>query len=445
VSDSRRTPDAATPRAPARHASPSYDPLESLGRRVSLPTVTDASAPQMLRAASIPLVAAALVATANTSAVAAPIVGLPTHQQDEQATYTVKEGDTVAEIAALTKIGVQDILRANKLPPSGLIHPGQRLILPGRTSGAPAKPVKPATQNKPAVRAKPAQPALAVHVVMAGDSVADIAADHKISVASVIAANRLGPNGLIHPGQRLTLPGVRPPTPKAPPKPAAKPAPPPTRPYTVNAGDSLYGISASEKVPIADVLRLNRLRLDSVIHPGQKLLLPGAPPSAVPNTFLGRRYPDAVARAAAANRAVLADRKVPSRDQMRALVARTASAMGVDPALALAVAYQESGFNQRAVSPANAIGTMQVIPGTGRWASDLVGRRLDLLDPEDNVTAGVAVLAALQARAEEKQAIAGYYQGLASVQARGMYEDTKDYVASVRAHRAKFAKELSKD
>lgn len=97
------------------------------------------------------------------------------------------------------------------------------------------------------------------------------------------------------------------------------------------------------------------------------------------------------------------------------------------------------------VSPANAIGTMQVIPGTGVWASDLVGRRLDLLKPQDNVTAGVAVLAALLARAKnEDEAIAGYYQGLASVRARGMFEDTKSYVASVQAHRKRFAAELGK-
>ena len=86
---------------------------------------------------------------------------------------------------------------------------------------------------------------------------------------------------------------------------------------------------------------------------------------------------------------------------------------------------------------------MQVIPGTGRWASDLVGRKLDLLVPKDNATAGVAVLAALLAQAEEDQAIAGYYQGLGSVRSRGMYEDTKSYVASVKAHRARFAKELA--
>jgi TfoX/Sxy family transcriptional regulator of competence genes len=36
------------------------------------------------------------------------------------------------------------------------------------------------------------------------------------------------------------------------------------------------------------------------------------------------------------------------------------------------------------------------------------------------------------------EAIAGYYQGLGSVQTRGMYDDTKVYVSQVKARMAKF-------
>ncbi len=396
--------------------------------------------PLALRVAGVPLITAALMATTHTPAhaVAAaqpsgPLEGgrlLTTPgrgpvQAAVPATYTVKPGDTVTHISARTRIPVQAIMTANHLPASGLLLIGQQLVLPGLK-------VTPAT--------KP--PALA-YQVRPGDTVLGIAGRHKISAAAIVAANRLRSADLIHPGQRLTLPGVsRPASPPTTAKPAA-PERPPTRTYVVKSGDSLIGISQSQKVPLATVLKLNALEEASVIHPGQKLLLPAPPKPKVPNTFLGRTYPDAVAQAAAANRATLAKRAVPSRGEMRAMVIKTARAMGVDPALAMGVAYQESGFNQRAVSPANAIGTMQVIPSTGKWASDLVGRKLDLLLPQDNVTAGVAVLAALLARADQDDAIAGYYQGLASVRSRGMYKDTKAYVASVKAHRARFAKELA--
>jgi soluble lytic murein transglycosylase-like protein len=64
---------------------------------------------------------------------------------------------------------------------------------------------------------------------------------------------------------------------------------------------------------------------------------------------------------------------------MRNLIAAKARANGVSPALALAISYQESGWNQGAVSVANAVGAMQVIPATTDWISGVVGRRLDPL------------------------------------------------------------------
>ena len=77
---------------------------------------------------------------------------------------------------------------------------------------------------------------------------------------------------------------------------------------------------------------------------------------------------------------------------------------------------------------------MQIMPITGTWASQLAGRKLDLYDVRDNITAGVLVLRALQNMAETKdQAIAAYYQGLYSVRTRGLFTDTKGYVANVKA------------
>ena len=64
---------------------------------------------------------------------------------------------------------------------------------------------------------------------------------------------------------------------------------------------------------------------------------------------------------------------------------------------------------------ANAVGAMQVIPATTEWISGVVGRRLDPLDPQDNATTGVVLLKILgQSAGSERQAVAGYYQGLRS-------------------------------
>ena len=82
---------------------------------------------------------------------------------------------------------------------------------------------------------------------------------------------------------------------------------------------------------------------------------------------------------------------------------------------------------------------MQVIPAAGQWASDLVGRKLNLLDPQDNVTAGVAIIRALHRGApNEDIAIAGYYQGQYSVSIHGLYADTVIYVAGIKEKRKLF-------
>ena len=93
----------------------------------------------------------------------------------------------------------------------------------------------------------------------------------------------------------------------------------------------------------------------------------------------------------------------------------------------------ESGWNQRAVSYTNAVGVMQVMPRTGIWAAELAGRPIDLYDVNDNITAGVLVIRSLLSQASSSdQAIAAYYQGMYSVRTKGLFSDTRAYVAKVK-------------
>jgi len=210
------------------------------------------------------------------------------------------------------------------------------------------------------------------------------------------------------------------------------------------SGDTVSGIAARYGTTVAAISSANALGNRSLIRIGQQLTIPGAIASTpktplVGNTFAGRRYPEAVVASANLNKATLLSLGVPTKAQMQAKVAATARAMGVDPALAQAIAFQESGFNHTAVSPANAIGTMQVIPSSGEWASLLVGRHLNLLDPDDNVTAGVAMLRQLVGTSTDlPTAIAGYYQGSTSVRRNGMFADTRVYVANIQTHMVRF-------
>jgi LysM repeat protein len=265
--------------------------------------------------------------------------------------------------------------------------------------------------------------------VKSGDTLGAIAARAKMPLGTLLKLNHLSTRSVIHPGQVLKVKGRK----------AAAPKAPTTVRYSVRSGDTLSGIAVRLGTTQAALVKLNHLRNPHSLQVGQKLRVPSrAKAKTSGNTFAGRTYPNAVVRAAAKNRAHLARVGVPSRTQTRQMIVNTARRHGVDPRLALAIGWQESGWNQRQVSVANAIGVMQVIPSSGEWASQMAGRRLDLLRTQDNVTAGVVILRSLTRSAKNTdQAIAGYYQGLYSVQHNGMYTDTKRYVASVKAHRAR--------
>jgi LysM repeat protein len=274
------------------------------------------------------------------------------------------------------------------------------------------------------------------YTIRHGDTLEAIAKRYHTTVSRLVEVNRLPGNGnLIYAGGSLRVPTT---TSSATRTVTVK------RHHRVVAGDSLIKIAKKYGVRPAVIARANRLPASLIVRLGDTLVVPvtrrvaSSSARSGANSFAGRTYASSIVSAAARNRAILANRRVPSRDAMRALIVKTAKQNGVDPALALAISWQESGFNMRAVSVANAIGAMQVIPSTGAWISTVVGRRLDLLKPQDNVTAGVVLLRVLTRSASLRTAVAGYYQGLKSVRERGMYPDTKRYVANILTLRKQF-------
>lgn len=297
--------------------------------------------------------------------------------------------------------------------------------------------------SPPAVRITASAPAPgSAYLVVAGDTVSGIAVRNGVSVSAIVGANGLDSRALIRIGQTLRIPAVgsTAPAPAAP----APTASPQARTHTVVSGDTVSGLAYRYDVSIARIVAANGLDSRATIRIGQRLTIPGAGGSSaaplVGDTFLGRTYPPATVASANENKAALLAQDVPSRAAMQDLIRRVALILGVDPALAQAVAYQESGFEQRAVSPANAIGAMQVIPSSGEWASTMVGRPLDLREPLDNATAGVAILRQLlrSTDGDVSLALAGYYQGLAGVRRDGMYPDTVRYVANVQSLMTRF-------
>ena len=282
------------------------------------------------------------------------------------------------------------------------------------------------------------QPFAVEYVVRPGDTLSEIAVRHDTTVGALVDRNRLHPSGdHIVAGQTLDVPAAhdRPARHRRTGRSAARrPADPDARRivrYTVRAGDTPSGLAVRFHAWTAELVEMN----GSVLRVGEQIRIPVVVSAARADRRTDRDKP----RQRTGPQRTHRPDHTADRAAVRRVVAATARRHGVDPDLALAVSWQEAGWQMHHRSHAGAVGAMQVMPSTGRWMSDVLGRHLDLQDLHDNATAGVALLSLLLDQAPERRAVAGYYQGLAGVRKHGMYRDTKRYVANVLALRDRFA------
>ncbi|MBK9020801.1 MAG: transglycosylase SLT domain-containing protein [Sulfuritalea sp.] len=121
----------------------------------------------------------------------------------------------------------------------------------------------------------------------------------------------------------------------------------------------------------------------------------------------------------------------PTRRRVANLIRHHAKRSGVDVRIALAVAMAESNLDAQAVSPKNAQGVMQLIPGT----QERFGVA-DAFDPESNIRGGLAYLRWLKARFDGDWALvlAAYNAGEGTVdryQGIPPFPETQAYVRRV--------------
>ena len=183
--------------------------------------------------------------------------------------------------------------------------------------------------------------------------------------------------------------------------------------HVVRPGESFFSISARYHVSPWRLARRNRLSLMTVIVPNQRLALPRG----------ARLTPPAAAGPPA------------SRDSVRSAIDYWSRVYGVDPTLARALAWMESGFQQDVVSSVGAIGVMQLLPETWEFVDVVL---LGVRTPRTyrgNVRAGVRYL---RWQLDEfggnvGLALAGWYQGARAVRERGLYGETRQFVRIVLA------------
>jgi LysM repeat protein len=107
--------------------------------------------------------------------------------QGGAATYTVKPGDSFAKIARNTGCTPAELAKANDLKLTAVIHPGQKLKLPGKTVAQAAAAPDDA------------------HTIQPGDTLTSISRRYGVSLDSLLAANPgINPKTL-RPGQKVRI------------------------------------------------------------------------------------------------------------------------------------------------------------------------------------------------------------------------------------------------
>ena len=187
-----------------------------------------------------------------------------------------------------------------------------------------------------------------------------------------------------------------------------------SRTYVVRAGDSLAAIADRNGTTIAELARLNRLDPAKPLLIGTRLTLPSTSSTSSAPSAGGARVPPSV---------------------IRGLIDSTALRYGLDPALARALAWMESGFQQHVVSSVGALGVMQVTPATWDFVETvLLGRNVPHT-AEGNILVGVLFLRHLlrEFGGDERLALGAYYQGARAVHERGLLPETVWYVGVIRS------------
>ena len=182
----------------------------------------------------------------------------PSTSTTTAATYTVKAGDTLGQIAANHQTSVNQLVQLNKLANPNLIYVGQVLTIKQATS---------ASQSTTAAPAKPAS--TATYTVKAGDTLSQIAASHGTSYQNLASLNHLSNPNEIYVGQTLKLQAT---TNTSTQTTTSTPAASTNQgTYTVKAGDTLSAIAAAHGTSYEALAQANGISNPNEIYVGQTL------------------------------------------------------------------------------------------------------------------------------------------------------------------------------
>lgn len=166
-------------------------------------------------------------------------------RQIPDANYRVRRGDTLSVIARRFGVSETSLIRANGIRNKNRIRTGQRLKIPGK-----------------AISKAPSDIFGFSYKVQRGDTLEALANRYNTTITAIATANKLKDRNQISAGQIFTIPGIRV-------RSGGNKAT--NRIYTVKKGDSLSRIAKRHSITVKVLAKANKLTLDSIIHPGQRL------------------------------------------------------------------------------------------------------------------------------------------------------------------------------
>ncbi len=158
--------------------------------------------------------------------------------------YTVKRGDNLSTIASLYGTTVQEIAQINGIQDVNLIYPGQVLRI---------------TTNSNNHGSETNSTGKTYYTIKRGDTLWGISRRYQVSIQNIVSWNNIQNPNLIYPGQRLILYGNYSNSNSG------------NVYYTVQRGDTLWGIARRYRTSPIRIARLNGIATPNLIYSGQVL------------------------------------------------------------------------------------------------------------------------------------------------------------------------------
>ena len=219
-----------------------------------------------------------------------------TKQSSSSGTYTVVSGDGLYAIARKTGTSIDDLLSLNGLSLTSTIYPGQVLTLSANSQEAESEESS-STENESStsIQETSSEKNAAIseqtstggtYTVVSGDGLYAIARKTGTSIDDLLSLNGLSLNSTIYPGQVLKLSAnseaataeesTESTTEETQEEATTSEETTPStnaKMYYVHSGDSLYRIAHNHGISLTTLLEWNHLSVDSIIHPGQGLIV----------------------------------------------------------------------------------------------------------------------------------------------------------------------------